>query len=224
MKDWACREYGIDPDTVVRPFWPGGDYQAFDYPDGCTVIDNPPFSIIKQIKSWYLESGTDFFLFAPTLTLLSGADLTCKLTHIAANANITYANGARVNTSFVTNMGGDVVLMSCPSLTKAVNDANEAVQREQKRKVPKYEYPFEVCTAAMVNKYSKHGIEFAVRRDDCLFIRSLDSQRAAKKAIYGGGLLLSEKAAAERAAAERAAAERWQLSDREREIVSAIGS
>ena len=66
VKDWACREYGIDPDTVVRPFWPGGDYQAFDYPDGCTVIDNPPFSILSEIKQWYMQSGIRFFLFAPS--------------------------------------------------------------------------------------------------------------------------------------------------------------
>ena len=50
VKEWACLEYSIDPDTVVRPFWPGGDYEAFDYPEGCTVIDNPPFSILK--KTW----------------------------------------------------------------------------------------------------------------------------------------------------------------------------
>lgn len=42
VRDWACREHGIDPGSIVRPFWPGGDYEHFDYPDGCTVLDNPP--------------------------------------------------------------------------------------------------------------------------------------------------------------------------------------
>ena len=53
------------------------------------------------------------------------------------------------------------------------------------------------------------------------------------KTIFGGGLLLSEKAAAEKAAAEKAAAEKaaaekaaahiWELSERERKIVASLG-
>ena len=43
VKQWACNEYGIDPAKVVRPFYPGGDYKAFPYPDGAVVIDNPPY-------------------------------------------------------------------------------------------------------------------------------------------------------------------------------------
>ena len=41
VRDWACREYNINPERIVRPFWPGGDYENFDYPDGCVVLDNP---------------------------------------------------------------------------------------------------------------------------------------------------------------------------------------
>ena len=49
------------------------------------------------------------------------------------------------------------------------------------------------------------------------------------KVIFGGGLILSDRAAAERAAAERAAAERaaatkWELSARERAIVEYLNS
>ena len=53
------------------------------------------------------------------------------------------------------------------------------------------------------------------------------SRSAKSRADFGGGFLLSEKAAAEKAAAEKAAAEKaaaaaahvWELSDREWEIV-----
>ena len=45
-----------------------------------------------------------------------------------------------------------------------------------------------------------------------------DGQREKGDAIFGGGLLLSE-----RAAAERAAAERWALSDREKALVAELG-
>ena len=80
----------------------------------------------------------------------------------------------------------------------------------------------------MLRRWSKYEVDFEVRREDCCRISALDAQRACGKAIYGGGLLLSERAAAERAAAERAAAERarahvWELSAREREVVRMIG-
>ena len=75
----------------------------------------------------------------------------------------------------------------------------------------------------MLLRWSKYGVDFEVRREDCCRISALDAQRACGKAIYGGGLLLSERAAAERAAAERARAHVWELSAREREVVRMIG-
>lgn len=71
VRDWACREYGIDPARIVRPFYPGGDYQAFDYSGGAVVVDNPPFSILAEIYDWYLAHGVPFFLFVPSLTIFS---------------------------------------------------------------------------------------------------------------------------------------------------------
>ena len=64
----------------------------------------------------------------------------------------------------------------------------------------------------------KYGIEFSVGVDDCEHVSALDAQREVGAGIYGGGLLLSE-----RAAAERAAVTKWELSDREREIVKIMG-
>ncbi len=63
VKNWACKEYDIDPDKIVRPFYPGGDYESYEYPAGCVVLDNPPFSILANIISFYLERGIAFFLF-----------------------------------------------------------------------------------------------------------------------------------------------------------------
>ena len=53
----------------------------------------------------------------------------------------------------------------------------------------------------------------------------MDAQKAIGKGIYGGGLLLSDRKAAERAAAERATenmrnAYKWELSDKERELIA----
>lgn len=52
IKNWACAEYGIDPESIVRPFYPGGDYERFDYSGGAVVLDNPPFSILSQIANF----------------------------------------------------------------------------------------------------------------------------------------------------------------------------
>ena len=69
VKNWACREYGIDERQIVRPFWPGGDYENFEYPEGCVVLDNPPFSIMIKICRFYNERKIRFFLFTPANVL-----------------------------------------------------------------------------------------------------------------------------------------------------------
>ena len=109
-----------------------------------------------------------------------------------------------------------------PTLTKLVNAESARLHRETVRDLPKYEYPDNIVTAAMLQKYSKYGIDYRIDRRDCEQIAKLDAQRPAGKAIFGGGLLLSDKKAAERAAAERAAAHVWELSTREREAIEYI--
>lgn len=69
---WVAEEYGVDRGKMLRPFWPGADYQAQEYPEGCVVVDNPPFSILVKIVDWYMARGVRFFLFAPALTLFAG--------------------------------------------------------------------------------------------------------------------------------------------------------
>ena len=229
IRDWACKKYGVDPDRIVRPFYPGGDYERFNYPEGCVVLDNPPFSILTKICAFYLDRQIPFFLFAPSLTVFSGRSNVMRMNHIVCDADITYANGANVRTAFVTNLDGDIVAQSEPDLHRIVKEANEKNLRDGKPELAKYTYPGEVLTAAMLQRYSKYGVEFSVRRENCAPISALDAQRKAKKTIFGGGLLLSERAAAERAAAERAAAERakaiqWRLSDAEKRLVASLGA
>ena len=106
---------------------------------------------------------------------------------------------------------------------EAVNNAVDELRKEKVRSLPKYDYPDHVVTAALMQRYSKYGIDFKVRRKDCVQISAMDAQREKGKAIFGSGPLLSDNAAAERAAAERAAAHRWVLSAREREIIAKLG-
>ena len=221
IKDFVCEKYGIDKKRVVRPFWPGADYKKMNY-DGKVVIDNPPFSILSKILEWYSNHNIDFFLFAPSVICFSSSQ-TNKFTSICCGAQIRYENGAIVSTSFITSLGNnEIIAQSCPELTKIIEFENEKNMPSAKKKIGKYEYPDHVVTAAMINKYSKYGINYQLLRKDCMKIRRLDMQREKKKQIYGGGFLLSEKAAAEKAAAEKAAAEKWLLSDRELEIVKSL--
>ncbi len=231
--DYVRERWGIEEKDVVRPFWPGGDYQSFEYPEGCCVVDNPPFSILTKIQGYYLAHGIRFFLFAPALTCLSGKDTTMKVDHILCDGDITYANGANVNTAFVTNLEDRYVIESDPDLGDRIREANTARLKQTKRKVGNYEYPDEVLTAARANWLAAHHTPLRIERESACRLPKLDEQVAYGKAIFGGGLLLSteatgKRAAAERAAAERAAAERaginaalkksWTLSDRERAI------
>ncbi len=232
VKKWACDKYGIDPDKIVRPFYPGGDYEHFDYPVGCTVLDNPPFSILARICKYYLDNGIAFFLFAPSLTAFSGCSVAMRMNHIICDADIVYENGAIVRTAFVTSYGGQIIAQTAPDLGKAIKEAVSETLRATKKELPKYRYPHEVLTAAALQKYAHYGVDFELRRDECVLISRLDAQKDSKKTIYGGGLLLNDEAterhaAAERAAAERAAAERaavyvWQLSEREKQMVKSI--
>ena len=227
ISGYVIDRYGIDGAKIVRPFWPGGDYEREEYPEGCTVVDNPPFSILSKIISFYVENGIAFFLFAPTLTAFASRKHLMKVNHIICHSAITYENGACVNTSFVTNLDTDgTVAESCPELADAINAKDDELQKANKAVLPKYEYPDAVLTAAKLNWFCAHHTPFKLNANDCCPIASLDAMGG--KGIFGGGLLLSERAAAERAAAERAAAERaaairWKLSDRELALQKMLG-
>ncbi len=238
---FARAEYAIpDSARIIRPFWPGADYRADDYSGECVVVDNPPFSILSQVCRWYSARGIKFFLFAPALTLFATA--AGEMNYVVCNASITYENGARVNTSFITNMGDDKIYV-CPALNQRIKERDAENARERTRELPRYSYPDNATTAALLGYLAQHDASLRIGARDALFVRVLDAQRAAGKAMFGSGFLLSEKAAAEKAAAEKAAAEKaaaekaaaekaaaekaaaqhWGLSEREKKIIRGLG-
>ena len=192
----------LDGRHIVRPFWPGADFTECEYPDGCIVIDNPPFSIYSKIVRWFIAHGIDFFIFAPGLTQrVAGADV-C---YVATMADVTYDNGALVRTSFTTNIIKDYRLMTAPKLAE---DIRKASKKPTNGQPIIYEYPDNLITLALLGKLNQRGIDFSVRKDECAEVTNIDALRRVKRSLFGGGFLLNERAAAERAAAERAAAER----------------
>ena len=116
-----------------------------------------------------------------------------RMNHIICDCQIVYENGAIVKTSFVTSYGGDVVAQSQPELTQLVNAESARLRHEKARELPKYEYPWNVLTAAMLQKYSKYGVDYKVHRGECERISTLDAQHNAGKAVFGGGLLLCSR-------------------------------
>ena len=205
----------LDKVEIVRPFYPGGDFEKFNYPPGCLVLDNPPFSILSQIRRFYHYHGIKYFLFAPSLTLFKSAkELDC--TFIVCGFPIVYENGATIPTSFITNLPCDGTRIWCAGeLYKRIERAVKITLKTRgQAPLPKYTYPDTVISAALLQKITKQGIEFRVSKSDCVPVERLDAQREKGKTIYGGGFLLSE-----RAAAERAAAGRFALSDREKAII-----
>lgn len=218
--DWVRKHCDIEGARVVRPFYPGGDYERYPYEAGDVVIDNPPFSIITRITRHYLERGVRFFLFAPHLTTFSPAR---GCTAVIAAATVVYANGALVNTSFVSNLFGDIAAMTAPDLRASL----EKIARPDAKHPPRYEYPAHVLRAIDLEWLARRGIHFEVRHASTAHVTRLASQ--GKMAIFGGGLLLSDRAAAglaeARITAARAAAQaaepvqRWTLSEAELEII-----
>ena len=198
VKDWAVAHYGLEGREVVRPFWPGGDFEEYDYPDGCVVIDNQPFSITARVVRFYIANGVDFLLFTPHLTCFNA-----QANIILCGWNVVYENGARINTSFITNMGTSRV--ETVSALYAALKALPSQQGAKKEPLPRLAWPDEVLRTTTLDPVIANGGHFAVAAEECQHISggTLDSGRS----VFGGGFYLS-RAAAARAAAARAAAAR----------------
>lgn len=242
--DWVRNEYGIsDEAQIVRPFYPSGDYEHENYPEGCIVVDNPPFSILSEILRFYVDNSVKFFLFAPTLTLFSPRVDCCR---IPTGVSITYENGANVSTSFMTNLDTKNAIRTAPDLYVSVDAANKKNREELAKPVNlKYKYPSHVITSAMVSGWCELGVEFAVPKGNEYQVGCLDAQKEYGKGIFGSGFLLSDecardaeraKADAERAKALEAAKALgdgvevepdgsvvWRLSERELAIIERLG-
>lgn len=187
---WAHQHLPIECREVVRPFYPGGDYQNYDYHENCVVIDNPPFSIFKQICNWFNEHGISFLLFAPGMT-----SILTRVTFIGTNTSIVYENGAIVNTSFVTNLMGDTLATSAPDLCRELIEAKRRYHCKKGMKAKKLYFPPNVLRATTLGTLSRHGVLYSVSATDGEIFR--DAVRITGN-VWGNSILLSDKAAAEK--------------------------
>lgn len=234
VADWVANEYGLDKSCFVRPFWPGGDYENFDYPDDCVVVDNPPFSILSKIVSYYVEHGIKYFLFAPALTLFTKCS---QKGSVVVGVTIEYENGAKVPTSFVTNLD-TYQIRTAPDLYKQLDDVVNSLHQHKVRKLQKHEFDNHIVYPAGLGKLAKYGVEFKIRPDECAYFSgTLDAMKDAIKRgevkkgtkIFGGAYLVSDAVTQAQAQAQaqvhaqvHAPKHVWKLSERELKIVEQL--
>ena len=196
-----------DAPEFVRPFYPNGNYQTFNYPKDCVVVDNPPFSIYAEIVRWYLAHDIKFFLFAPNITqVVSGADVN----YVVASCSIVYENGAIVQTSFTTNLLGDIAFTTAPDLKKRIEDVNGKPPADLA--IFLYE---NAITTALISKLS--GIDFSAKKSEVYEISNLDALKEKGKSLFGRGWLLSDRKEKERKEKERKEKDRKEAERKEKE-------
>ena len=219
IKNYVIDYYKLGNVKIERPFYPGGDYKNYEYSENSVVIDNPPFSILAEIKRFYIKHNIKFFLFAPSLTLFSGH--IGGLSYVVVNVPIIYENKAKVNTSYITNMD-EYIVRTDPKLNVLIND----IQKNTQNSLPKYIYPNNVITSAQIGKYASNGCEIKIMKDECEFISKLDSQKPLGKTLFGSGILINNKIADELAFKaqefENSKTIIWELSEREKDIIKGL--
>lgn len=215
VAEFVSTEYGVNREKFVRPFFPGTSYTDYDYPDGCIVVDNPPFSILTQIIRWYNARGIQYFLFAPALT---GIKPECC--SVFANATIIYENGAKIRTSFLTNLDTEHAVVTAPRLSRALK-----ALRQPKPKT-RYTLPANILTGARLDMISG-DIELKLDKDRCAYVKKLDNLTDfGSRSIYGGGYMVPDEVK-ERYAWRLPANEELpvvELSARERKIIEELGA
>lgn len=171
--------YGIpDSAPVIRPFYPGGDYEHHEYPEDCIVVDNPPFSILSKIIDFYQQRNIRFFLFAPALTTINTVKKRNGITFVNANAKIIYENGANISTGFVTNLSPELIFSTCPSLKNKIKTIQESLK---KKKIARLEYSSNIFSAKASQAVT--DVEFFIRRDETSPMKN--------SKFFGGSFLIS---------------------------------
>ena len=201
--------YDLTGKQILRPFYPGGDYENAEYPEDGVVIDNPPFSIFTKICAFYTARGVPFFLFGPGLTIGS---CTKYCTAVIVGQQITFENGAQIKCNFASNLFGDILIMTAPRLGQLLEACKSQKQRVN---LPSYDYPLEVLAVSDMQTIAGGDIEFAVHRSEALVCRNLDNHPK-KGGLFGDHWLIAK------AKAKAKAIIKIKLSTREKRLVDGL--
>lgn len=209
--------YDLSDKEILRPFYPGGDYQNAEYPEDGVVIDNPPFSIFTEICRWYSARHVPFFLFGPGLTISQ----CCRYcTAVVIADQIKFDNGAKVRCNFGSNLFGDTLIMTAPRLNQLIMSCKS---QDLKVNLPKYDYPEELLSVSDMQTICHGDIEFRVSRSEAVICRNLDNHPKSG-GLFGYHFLLSKAKAKAKVKAKEEAARviHLSLSPREQRIVDRL--
>lgn len=179
---------------VLRPFYPGGDYENAEYPANGIVIDNPPFSSLRKICKFYSAKHIPFFLFAPAQTSFGCLDLP-GVSVVIVGSEIIFENGAYVNCAFLTNLLGDVLVTTSVELTEAFKLHTKRAKPTKER--VKYILPTEVLGFSDFVGIAKGDEDFAIKRNEAQSVNEINGHK-----MFGAKLIASKAAAAKAAAAK----------------------
>lgn len=193
---------------ILRPFYPGGDYENAIYPENGIVIDNPPFSIFTEIVKFYTATGIPFFLFGQGKTIMCCVKY---CTAVIVTDLLTYENGARIYTNFASNLFGDTIIMTAPRLNDLIFSCPS---QNVKANLASYNYPPELLSFSQMQTICRGGVEFAVKRSECQIVKNLDNH---PKSLFGEHILLSSAKAEEKESAKTLAQEQAKVKAEERE-------
>lgn len=181
---WEWLAPQIPYTNPVRPFYPGGDYESYDYSnDGTIVYDNPPFSIQSKIVDFYIEHDIPFFLFCNGLTVFNLLVNRPQLSIVLIHRSIRFQNGAVVKVAFVTNLKlADNHVILANTLQKRLDD----LAANDKKIRPKHD-PM-IKNSAELMKY----IDPSIKADSSVGFVGLRRKDDNGVAIFGCGIQITE--------------------------------
>lgn len=184
------KEYNVKKENFVRPFFPGGDYEKYNYKKDSIVVDNPPFSIYHEIVRFYVKNNIKFFLFGNGLTILSAKIK--DITYIVNDLRIEYQNGVCVNTNFATNLEkGDILIRTSHELAENINKINKINSRKLKNGYKEYNYPENIIGVADIKSRGRNKEDIFINKNDCEFTDYLYDNDGNKIKQFGTKLIVS---------------------------------
>lgn len=174
VKTWVYKYWESTKDlNIVRPFYPGKDYQEYDYKPTDLVLDNPPFSLNAEIIRYYNAHGVKFFIFAPHNSLFNAND-EVRNTFVITGASVIFENGANISIDFITNLASEYSIILAGDLKEALEAQNP------KATSTTYKHPDGVVSSALLGKYVVRGSCYAIPRE-------LTAMCPHKDKPFGGG-------------------------------------
>lgn len=174
--------YDLTGKQILRPFYPGGDYERAEYPADGVVIDNPPFSIFKKVVAFYAARKIPFFLFGPGMTILNVFKY-CSVVIVAPA--IRFENGANVRCNFATNLFDQKQVTTATRLTQLLK---QCASQQNANSITLYDYPEQVLSVSDLQTIARGTYDFCLTEKEAVIIESLNGRK-----LFGPHLLIGFK-------------------------------